>query len=112
MVGTKVEYKWQNPLEWLKWRMTNDPFQDRQLGTILLDLASLLDSDQLQDHFELQMEQDGYFEPLQPAPDPYDEGWEVASRGYGVNTYRPGTVDSQQWDLGHRHYLEMEDDDD
>lgn len=57
-----ARYEWPTPGDWLLWRvnlMTEDELR-RTLSTI----AAVMDSDTLQDHFQHQMDEDGYFKPL------------------------------------------------
>lgn len=61
-------YQWNNPGEWLEHHI--DRLRDSGSDLVRLDLASLartlgreLDSDQIQDLFQDQMEEDGYFRP-------------------------------------------------
>lgn len=53
------KYKWQNPLEWLIDCIENE--EDRQL---LLPLLQQIDFDTIQDTYQTEMENDGYFEVL------------------------------------------------
>ena len=54
-------YRWTSPNEWLSDQLaaTDDPAKLRGYLTAILDL---LDPDMLQDVFQTEMEQDGYFQ--------------------------------------------------
>ena len=57
-----MAFRWQTPYEWLahacqKW-------SEEQLRIDLLALAIQADSDQLQDLYQDQMNDDGYFDPV------------------------------------------------
>lgn len=53
------QYKWDSPLEWLIEKA--DQWDTAQLKSELLTLARRLDSDQLQDEYQNNMADDGYF---------------------------------------------------
>ncbi len=55
-----MAYKWDSPLEWLVDKARG--WDQTKLYNELANLARLLDSDQLQDEYQADMDQDGYFE--------------------------------------------------
>ena len=59
------EYKWANPYEWVE-QKSKDWSRERLL-TEFLNLACITDSDTLQDTFQEEMDNDGYFETKEPA---------------------------------------------
>ena len=56
----KPQYKWASPLDWLNTR--SNRWTKKELHDTLIQVASKLDSDTLQDCFETEMYKDGYFE--------------------------------------------------
>ena len=57
-----VKYRWNYPLEWLNEKI--DTWDENTLRHELKTIAALLDSDQIQDLYESDMDKDGYFTPL------------------------------------------------
>ena len=56
------EYKWAHPYNWFsEWIEKAD---EKRLREYLRILAGRLDGDQIQDLFEKEMDEDGYFDPL------------------------------------------------
>uniref|UniRef100_A0A6M3L1E3 Uncharacterized protein n=1 Tax=viral metagenome TaxID=1070528 RepID=A0A6M3L1E3_9ZZZZ len=64
-----ARYRWSYPLEWLREHLDGLHTQDGELLSEAKELASQLDSDQIQDIYETDMDKDGYFTDLD-APDP------------------------------------------
>jgi len=60
------KYQWPSPHAWLMDRVSAEAGDRRVdwLEQAILAMAACLDSDQIEDIFEIEMEQDGYFEPL------------------------------------------------
>ena len=57
-------YRWSTPHEWLKDKLGHYADQDEmnEIHAIALELLGLLDADQIQDHFQALMQDDGYFD--------------------------------------------------
>lgn len=55
-------YRWSHPYEWLA--DTARSWDKDTLYSELMNLASNTDSDTLQDLFQMQMDEDGYFTPV------------------------------------------------
>jgi hypothetical protein len=65
-----ARYKWESAHDWLYWKVcslenTNDA---RELATMFRMVLSSLDGDSLQDLFQDDMEEDGYFQDLDQPP--------------------------------------------
>jgi hypothetical protein len=62
MTTTEKKYKWEYPLEWLEERLneTNDPEVLRDFA-LTLARSPEMDSDAIQDLFQDDMSEDGYF---------------------------------------------------
>ena len=60
-----AQYKWQNPQEWLKDRLNRLADEDEMNGILSIagDLLGLLDYDKIQDLYQQEMTDDGYFIP-------------------------------------------------
>ena len=58
--GAMSAYKWATPYEWIE-QKSQDWTRERLL-TEFLNLARITDSDTLQDTFQGEMDEDGYFE--------------------------------------------------
>lgn len=56
-------YKWASPYEWLEEKAKE--WDERKLYHELMNLASQLDSDTLQDEYQADMDADGYFDELE-----------------------------------------------
>lgn len=56
-------YRWSSPLDWLS--EASKEWDAERLASELYALASRLDSDQLQDEYQAEMDDDGYFAPVQ-----------------------------------------------
>lgn len=56
------QYKFSNPYEWLEWRLEHGDIED-----LINRLISKLDFDDIQDLFQEEMDEDGYFEELDGA---------------------------------------------
>ena len=56
-------YKWANPYEWLN--EASREWDCNKLRFELMEIAVKLDSDQLQDIYQSDMDQDGYFEAME-----------------------------------------------
>ena len=61
------KYKWATPYEWIE-QKSQDWTRERLL-TEFLNLACITDSDTLQDTFQSEMDEDGYFDTLPQAED-------------------------------------------
>lgn len=61
------EYKWSNPLDWLADRIANA--EESELRGILHAVIDKLDADEVQDIFQAEMDEDGYFHPLRTTRD-------------------------------------------
>ena len=62
------EYRWANAHEWLRNYVDRTPVDtDRSdfWRNLVMSLASKLDSDEIQDEFEREMDADGYFEKIE-----------------------------------------------
>ena len=59
----KKTYKWANPYEWLD--EVSQEWDRNKLRFELLEIAAKLDSDQLQDIYQSDMDQDGYFKAME-----------------------------------------------
>ncbi len=57
-------YKWDNPLEWLS--SASKEWDTAQLRNAILLVAEQCDSDAIQDIFQQEMNEDGYFTPILP----------------------------------------------
>ena len=55
-----ARYKWASPYEWLAEKI-RDEWTPDEVAMALLQLAQSTDSDTLQDHFQSDMDADGYF---------------------------------------------------
>ena len=64
------EYKWDTPAEWLeeKARKLSACGDDGEVMTILITLLGMVDSDQIQETFQNEMDCDGYFDPIGTNP--------------------------------------------
>lgn len=58
---TATTYKWTNPQEWLQQYI--DSLSYLELRQEAKNLASMLDSDQIQDTYQSDMDAQGYFKP-------------------------------------------------
>ena len=54
-------YRWNNPHEWLQWKVANENKQWSMEA--LVCIMSKLDPDDIQEIFQEEMDQDGYFKP-------------------------------------------------
>jgi hypothetical protein len=66
------KYKWEHPSDWLRAKVLNPSpaegdvgWTEQEIESAFLALASTLDSDQIQDVFQREMDADGYFIPLE-----------------------------------------------
>ena len=66
-----TRYKWETAHDWLEDYLQRNP---NQAHSIAMSLAMKLDSDQIQDEFQSDMDVDGYFEDLDAAVE--DDGSE------------------------------------
>lgn len=67
-------YKWENPQEWFReYLMEREP---NELYSLCQELAGRLDSDEMQDLFQSDMDADGYFDDLDK-PEAEDDETEV-----------------------------------
>jgi hypothetical protein len=57
-----MTYKWKNPHEWLFEKMKS--WSTEELYCVVDGLANRLDADTIQDLFQIEMEQDGYFDEI------------------------------------------------
>ena len=57
------KYQWANPYEWLE-EMARSAWSLQRCKSELLALAAKLDSDQLQDEYQSEMEETGYFKEI------------------------------------------------
>ena len=55
-----MTHKWRHPLEWLYWKIASSG--EDWLKEALKALATVTDGDTIQDVFESEMDEDGYFE--------------------------------------------------
>ena len=55
-------YRWSNPIDWLIWKVKS--MDENELRAEIINLAQELDPDTVQDLYQIEMEQDGYFEKL------------------------------------------------
>lgn len=64
-------YKWDHPSEWLEQRIQTLTTQEDhiELASIAHALAGRLDGDSIQDLFQAEMDDDGYFQDLNRCPD-------------------------------------------
>lgn len=60
-MATEPTYKWANPQEWLQQYV--DGLSYTELLQEAKNLASMLDSDQIQDTYQADMDAQGYFKP-------------------------------------------------
>lgn len=60
---TEPKYKWNSPYEWLENKVKE--WTPEQIKVEFLDLAQGTDSDTLQDIYQVDMYEDGYFEPIE-----------------------------------------------
>lgn len=58
------KYLFDHPHDWLNWKVTQLSQADKtdELCSMLRELAEKVDDDTIQDCFQTEMEQDGYFE--------------------------------------------------
>lgn len=56
------KYKWNSPNEWLNDKI--DSYDPHELRLIAKTLATRLDADEVQDEFQSDMDEDGYFDEL------------------------------------------------
>jgi len=56
-----AQYKWDNPHDWLSWKRQTGELSD---GEILNTLLCYIDCDDVQDAFQSEMSNDGYFKKL------------------------------------------------
>lgn len=61
----KAKYRWATPREWLEHALGEGALQS---GEVIICLLDMVDSDQLQDVYQDEMERDGYFEERFPGP--------------------------------------------
>jgi hypothetical protein len=67
MKGKTVKtYRWQHPHDWLLEKA--DEWNHTQLLAEFKSLAMKLDGDQIQDEYQSEMDQDGYFDEEKEAP--------------------------------------------
>lgn len=57
------KYRWSHPIEWLEEKL-NGLSEPNKLHEFAIAMMSKLDSDDIQDLFQSDMEADGYFEPI------------------------------------------------
>ena len=58
-------YQWDHPAEWLTEKVNGDWFKDAtELRAAIFSMLEKLDGDDLQDIFQSDMDDDGYFQPL------------------------------------------------
>ena len=57
-------YKWSHPIEWLEEKIEAEELGDLDAQGIARAIAGLLDGDQIQDLFQKDMDDDGYFNKL------------------------------------------------
>ena len=57
------KYRWEHPYEWLVDKVNSGEW-DKNLRVEILELASHLDGDTLQDIYQSDMDADNYFKPL------------------------------------------------
>ena len=67
MVERGARYRWSHPLEWLQ-EWIRDA-EEIELRTLARQLAELLDADQIQDLFQSEMSDDGYFDEIKEVSD-------------------------------------------
>ena len=58
-------YKWSHPRDWLDDYLTRHADDAERLLAEAKVLAGLLDSDEIQDEYQREMDEDGYFEEIQ-----------------------------------------------
>ena len=63
-----ARYRWDSPYEWLS--ESAKAWDAAQLYRELMNLARILDSDQLQDEYQDDMDRDGFFVDLDAKPEP------------------------------------------
>ena len=61
---SEKEYHWDSPFEWLADKAKS--WDAAQLHETLITVAGACDSDTLQDIFQAEMNEDGYFEEIKP----------------------------------------------
>ena len=66
-----MRYQWETPFEWLK--EASEKWTPGELRAAFLDLALRLDSDDIQDIHQTEMDQDGYFADLDAQDEDTDE---------------------------------------
>ena len=55
------KYRWAHPSDWFSWKL--EQWDGHEIFIALQAVALKLDGDQLQDVFEVDMAEDGYFQP-------------------------------------------------
>ncbi len=65
----KPRYRWSHPSEWLDYYLEEPTHEIDDLIYIARALAQKLDGDQIQDLFQAEMDQDGYFRDVRDCPD-------------------------------------------
>lgn len=56
----KQGYRWDNPIDWLEWSV-NGMENPHELRSVINTLVSAMDCDTVQDLFQSDMDDDGYF---------------------------------------------------
>lgn len=59
-----AKYKFENPFDWLAFHISKETQSEEQLKAIILEMARVMCSDDIQDLFQDLMEDDGYFEEI------------------------------------------------
>jgi hypothetical protein len=59
-----MKHRWQSPAEWLAWRLREDRAAQERLYRMLTEVlkSGKLDNEDIQELWEEQMDQDGYFD--------------------------------------------------
>lgn len=59
------KYKWGNPHVWLTDCLLHEKWTPAEVVGVAINLASVIDPDEIQNLFQEEMDEDGYFNPIE-----------------------------------------------
>jgi len=104
-----ASYKWETPYDWFQSYVNARAEDPQALRSLLLVVAQKLDSDDLQELFQPDMDADGFFENLDEFPESYSFGHDL--NGYFLVGPGEEDPDEKGYSLGfdgRTHYETIE----